>query len=536
MAPAIRASEQFTDVHFPFAGVDVSAAFERQPVRPTAEGLYARTTPTGQNVRAFEAITRRMRGGVRPGLAKYVPVAPNGASLVQGMAVLVTDLGGAVQSSQSGRVVTLVAVSQGEVRTAAAGATTWSTPTNNTAFSPPLNATGILYSASNNQKLYFADGSNWCYFDPVTGSLETWVATAGSLPVDDAGNTPRLICTWRGRTVLSGLIFDPQDWFMSRVGDPTDFDYAPLSPGAAQAVAGISAPQGIVGDVVTALIPYTDDVLVFGCDHSIYMMRGDPMAGGSIDLISDTIGMAWGAAWCKDPFGTLYFMSNKMGVYALVPGQAPQRVSGPIDPLLYPLDSGLNTFLLIWDDRWQGFHLFVTPTAAAAVTTHYFYEARAGAWWTDQFASNAMNPLACCTFDGNNPGDRAALIGSWDGYVRYLSPDATNDDGITIQSSVVLGPINTPNMDEMLLKDIQAILAASSGPVIYSVFVGATAELALSSAPVAVGTWSANRNLLTYVRRSGHAVYVQLTSSFQWAMEAIRLRVATTGKVRRRGL
>ncbi len=276
-------------------------------------------------------------------------------------------------------------------------------------------------------------------------------------------------------------------------------------------------------------------MLIFGGDHTIYLMRGDPMAGGQIDLVSDSIGMAWGIPWCKDPYGTVYFFSNRCGIYTLVPGQPPIRISQPIEQLVLNTDTGANSIRLIWDDRYQGLHVFISPLAAPAVTTHLFFEQRTGAWWQDELGSPNFDPIACCVFDGNLPNDRKALLGSWDGYVRSFGDTTPTDDGLPIISSVVLGPILSAELDEFLLKDLQAVLSEASGPVAYAVFVGRSAEGALASAPVAVGTWKASRNLNTHVRWSGHAVYVRITSSNQWALEQIRCRFAPTGKVRRRG-
>ncbi len=521
----------FQDMHFPKRGIDVSLAFGKQ--RPG-------TTPVGNNVRTFEPATLRARGGQRCGLVKYLEVRPGNVEWVtQELAILVgtedPPPGGNMQLSQSGRVVTLVAVSQGNVVVANAGDTAWTAAANNTAETPPLNYSGIVYSSANLQKLWFADGTNWCYYDPFTNSVETWAATAGTLPVDGDGNTPRLICTWRGRIVLSGLLLDPQNWFMSAVGVPTDFDYSPLSISPAQAIAGNNAPAGLIGDVVTTLIPYTDDILVFGGDHSIYMMRGDPMAGGQIDLISDAIGMAWGEPWCKDPTGTLYFYANRTGIYSLIPGQAPQRISQPIDPLLQDVDTGANAIRLIWNDRFQGFHVFITPLDEPGPTTHFFYESPTGAWWTDTFANDLHNPLCCCVFDGNLPSDRVTLIGSWDGYVRAIDPTVDDDDGTAIESAVIIGPLLTKDLDDVLLKDVQAILAAESGFVNFAVYVGEAAEIALASEPVVQGTWGPGRNFSNFIRRSGHAIYVKITSTNTWAMETIRATIQGLGGVRRRG-
>lgn len=441
-----------------------------------------------------------------------------------------------MQLSSSGRIVVVVAVSQGNVYAAQAGDTVWTPATNNTGSNPPLNFTGVVRSAALNQKLWFADGANWVYYSPVDNSVNRWAASAGTLPVDPKGNLPRLICNWRGRIVLSGQLEDPQNWFMSAVDDATDFNYAPVPIVVTQAVVGQNAPQGLIGDVVTSLIPYSNDVLIFGGDHTIYQMSGDPMENGHLDLISDSIGMAWGTPWCKDPYGNVYFFSNKTGIYSFLPGsgQKPLRISQPIEQLVSGIDTGNNTIHMQWNDRLQGLHVFVTPTAAPAAATHFFFEQRSGAWWEDTFANNNLNPLCSCVFDGNTPGDRVVLIGSWDGYVRSISQTATTDDGTPINSSVILGPILTPDADDMLLKDVQAIMGANSGTVTYSVLAGRTAEQALTSTPVATGTWSAGRNPPSYTRTAAHASYVGITANTAWSMEQVKMRIAGLGKVRRR--
>ncbi len=535
--PTSNGDERYIDLRFPIAGIDVANGYDRQPTRPAPGGGYARTAAEGVNVRSFEPGTGRARGGSRPGLAKYIATQVNGASaLVQGINVVsgvgYSAPGGGVQSSQSGRVVTLVAVSGGTVKVADAGAAAYTAVTNGTG---ALNATGVIMSAANGQKLWFADGTNYKVYDPETNSVSAWTATAGTLPVDSAGNKPRLICTWRGRTVVSGLVKDPQNIFFSAVSDPTDFDYSPASVTPTQAVAANLSNLGLVGDVVTALIPYSDDVLLIGCDHHFYRLTGDPMLGGQIDLVSDAIGCAWGEAWCKDSSGNVFFMSNRMSVYRLSPGSPPVRISQAIEPLLSAVNTGTKTIRLIWSDRDQGLHVFISTTAAAGSNTHYFFEARSGSWWQDGFANNGHSPLVACTFDGNTATDRVVLIGSWDGYVRYFDQDADDDDGTSIFSSVTLGPILTKDLDDVMFKEAQAVLGTASGDVTFNVHVGATAEAALASTSVLTGTWAGGRNLSTLIRRAGHACYIKLNASTPWAMEVIRCLIGTAGKVRRRG-
>ncbi len=224
-----------------------------------------------------------------------------------------------------------------------------------------------------------------------------------------------------------------------------------------------------------------------------------------------------------------------MGIYSLQAGGLPQRISQPIESLLKLVNTGTYTVRLIWDDRFQGLHVFVTYTASQSANQHFFYEARTGAWWQDTFANQAHNPLCVCTLDGNLPTDRVALIGSWDGYVRYLNPAATTDDGSNIIGEVVIGPILTKDMDEVMLHEIQAVMSENSGSVTFRVYVGNTAEAALASAAVVTGTWASSRNLANFVRRAGHAIYVRISATTPWAMESIRCRIESLGKVRRRG-
>jgi hypothetical protein len=535
------------DLHFPKAGVDVSQAYSRQPAREVMNGEYARTAPEAVNVRGIDPQAARTRGGTRPGLSKWIDARPAGVRwVVQELAVLTgtgysPPGGGDVQGSNSGRVVTVVAVQQGNVYSASPGDTAWTAATNGSSETPPLNFTGIVFSAASGGKLYFADGTNYRLFDPATNTVSDWETSvpAAPLPVDSTGRTPRLICTWRGRTILSGILGSPQAVFGSKVDDPTNFDTSPSAgtggPLATQAFALTVGKQGQVGDVVTCVYPYSDDVLFIGGSNSIHLLRGDPMAGGTRDLVTAEVGCAWGLPVCQDAEGRIWFFSNRTGLYTLVPGQAPRLVSWPIQSLARAVNTGDNAVRLAWDDRSRCVEVFVTPLAARGATTHFTFETQNGAWFKRTHADTGHDPLCVCTVDGNRPEDRAVLLGCWDGYVRKIDVDADSDDGTPIESEVWLGPLLTKEMDELRVDQLQAVLGEDSGDVTCTVHVGNTAEAAFESAGVPVGTLKAGRGLTLPVRRAGHAVYLKLTSTKRWTLEQVRVRLAPLGKVRRRG-
>ena len=536
---------------FPLGGIDRSGPFQIQPRR----GQMA-TTISGFNVRSYDALAGRLRGGSRYGLNRYIDAQVSGSNLIQGLDVIVgagyTPPGGTTQTSQSGRVVSLVAISQGKGFVADAGGTAWTAITNDTGQTTPLKTTGPIFSAANQQRLYFIDSANKVYYDPSDNKFKSWATTSGDFPKDTSDRYPRLIATYRGRTVLSGLEGDNHNWFMSAVNDPADWEYSPTTTTASQAVAGNNSRLGKIGDMVTCLIAYSDDRLIIGGDSTIWIMSDDPMDGGRLDLLTDAIGMMWGAPWAKDPAGTIYFVSNGTGIYMMPPNGQPQRISYQIDEMIAAINSGTKLVRLLWNDRHQGLHVFITTTAEATVTdTHYYWEQRTGAWWRDNFDDKNMNPLACCTMDGNRPNDRVALIGSWDGYVRAIDPDAIDDDDKPIKSEVWIGPLVRSGLSELKLKDLEAVLALNptdysddlaalmtvdrptfEQKVTYAIHVGDTAEEAFNSKAVLTGTWKAGRNTFSPIHRSGEAVYIRLTASKPWALESIRGSLIDRGAAR----
>lgn len=212
------------------------------------------------------------------------------------------------------RTTKLVAVEGGNVYTVANGVMTL-VSVNSTSFE----ADSRVAAATAFGKVYFCDGYVYKVYDGWTDTMATWTATAGDLPEDSDNRKGRLLALYRGRIVVSGLPGDPHNWFMSAMDDPTDWDYSPATVTEAVAVAGNNSVVGLVGDVITALMPLSDDVLVFGGDHTVYQMTGDPAAGGRIDLVTDGTGVAWDA-WCKDPTGALWFFGGRGGVYRYAPG------------------------------------------------------------------------------------------------------------------------------------------------------------------------------------------------------------------------
>lgn len=298
----------------------------------------------------------------------------------------------------------------------------------------PLSGSGSVQACYLAPKAYFVDGYSIVQLDITTSGLETYSATTGTAPT-----LTTLCCIWRGRLVLAAPRSQSQQWFMSRVGVPTDWDYGQVD--SARAIAGTSGQAfGYIGDPITALIPFTDDQLIFGGDHNIWQMTGDPAAGGNIDIISDGVGVLGPNAWCRDPEGNIYFV-GPAGFYKMTPGGgAPANLSATtVNSFFASIDRGTNFVSLAWDRDRHGCWIHVTPVNSAAAI-HMWYDLRTGGFWYEQYP-NTHGPMCCCVYDGDAALDRAVLLGGRTGLVQRLGQTYVNDDGTAITSNVTLGPI-----------------------------------------------------------------------------------------------
>lgn len=347
----------------------------------------------------------------------------------------------------------------------------------------------------------WVSGTSYVFGDFVTygGNIyQNLVATSGTTPPSTDtthwqfnGATPTncyLCCNWRGRLVLAGDSANPQNFYMARVGQPHDWNYAATDPAAA--VAGNLSESGQIGEPIVALIPYTDDYMLIGCTNSLWMLQGDPADGGSIVRVSDQMGLVGPNAWCVDPAGMLYFIARG-GLYSVRPiwefYQPPQLLSGDTyDQYFTALVNESAYINLVWDVDAKFMHIFATPTAASSVGTHLIWDQRNGGLWPQQYPL-AHGPTAATRYAANSVGgQRAILLGGWDGYVRQWTATNKDDDGTAISAYAVLGPVKpqpeaaiftgvTIDFGETLPLDAafwNANVIVSAGPDAYSVTEG----------------------------------------------------------------
>jgi len=259
-------ADAFDNIHAPLPLSPVGASTE-----------YRCYDSTGALVIAVNRATPFDNIAIPPTNPEYDSSTPDVPEFVWGVSqtgnISSYRLADAVAKTGSSRITKFISVAAGEVRifddtTLGSVLTTMSTTSD-------WYMSTVLF-----ENIYILDGISYMEVDPVAETAIPYVShTSRNIP-----ERCLLMTSWNGRMVLARDPDDPHNWHMSASGDQYDWDTSPPTITAQTAVSGNSAEGiGLVPDIINTLIPYSNDILVFGCDSSIYMLRGDPMAGGVLD-------------------------------------------------------------------------------------------------------------------------------------------------------------------------------------------------------------------------------------------------------------
>ena len=397
-------------------------------------------------------------------------------------------------------------------------------------------------------EIYVADGQEIQVYSAADDTVrELRAKSFGAVP-----HRARLIEQWRGRMVAARTDEAPGIWRMSRMGDWEDWDEFPTVPDAAAAVTSQTSRAGVCPDAINTIVPYSDDVLWFGCDNSIWQLSGDPGAQHVFDNINDEIGMAYGKPWCRDDVGRLWFFGSKGGLYTMEQGSLRDIAGDRIRQRLRKVDLSKYFVRLAYNYEEDGIHIFLCPFDNPQIPVdHYFYCKRTGSFHVDHFGTDSVfiNPTAVQVVDGDAPADRCIHIGCEDGRIRRwgksdngtvpysdevnASPAALNPLA-AIDSYVLIGPL-APVRDtsEAAFSDFTAILSSKFDGCNYEFFASDDPEH-LGRA-VAQGTLSGGRNATELVRVSGDSVFLRLRNNSKdsyWSLEKASIYAAYAGMIR----
>ena len=350
-----------------------------------------------------------------------------------------------VAAGTSARSVQVISAADGDIMKIASGSGGGVTPGGSGTLTPPQLETDpqLVQAVTAFQKIFISDGVNDVYYDPIDDVVKKWNATgAGKLP-------PRckLLGLWRGRAMKARDPDNPHAWHASELGNFFGWEMLPKVISQTQAMtSSLQDGPGEVPDIINSIMPYNRDFCVFGCDSHMYMMRGDPAAGGQIEEISDITGTSLGSPWTKDPEGALYFFGSKGGLYRWVPGGIPERLSAmSIDRELFDIDLTNHYIAMQWSHREDGLRIMQLPFGDGGTeVSQYFWERKTGGWHVDTLDDTDHNPTAVMTLDGDDPDDRIVMFACEDGYIRYVDETAHSDDGEKIDANVLYGPYYSP--------------------------------------------------------------------------------------------
>jgi hypothetical protein len=361
-----------------------------------------------------------------------------------------------------------------------------------------------------------------------------------------------LICVYRGRIVVAAGEGQEHMWYMSRQFDPTDWDSGSDLEDQQRPMFGSLAEVGGGNQPITALIPFSDDYLVMGCQRSLWIMRGDPAAGGVIDSISDEVGVVSAQAWCQSPANELYFLSHD-GVYRLPPGAnvyASPMSDNVVPDRLKNIDPESVRIRMAYDHDADGINLFLTGIDAGRGSYHWFIDTKNGGYWPMTLHED-FDPFSYIQRASNTTFDRGLLLGCRDGFIRRLDPlawrdgdrriSADNYESVAETSEVWIGPVKMADGNDLdgIMTQLVATLGATSSSVEWELFTGNSAEEAFMSSAVASGTFSSGYNYRAWPQRRGSVFYLRLfrdsgTASItgHWAVETVQAMFRTGGQRR----
>lgn len=339
-------------------------------------------------------------------------------------------------------------------------------------------------------------GGSW---DPSGPTATVGVVHSGGYVVASPGSSApgtssNADCIYRDRFIRPVS----QAIWASRQSDYTDWSMASDVSDVGRPFVFQLSEAGELGGNVVALIPHKDAYLIAGTSSSLWVVRGDPVADGTMQNISRDVGIVGPRAWCRDHLDRYFFLSSH-GLYTIsASGDGVQGLSENVIPQELTGVSDANT-VLEYDHATRGVYIHI-PTADVS----WLFEVEQQAFWP---------------FDASYNGSHIAI-----------GPLRMND-----------GETNGR------LTRMHGITASSSANVTWRVLVADTAEQVSANAKLAIedlvagnapsnihssGTWTAGINHRSYPRARGQFMILLLSSAGQWGWEGAACILEPSGKWR----
>lgn len=411
---------------------------------------------------------------------------------------------------------------------------------------PASNPTDVVYRVERSAKV-FNPGSG------ANGTLSVWTQDfKGTRPKGAMPSGCRLIGRFRNRIILAGR--PANVFYMSREGDPLDWNAGddPDDPG--RAYGGTTGQAGRIGNPLTAIATHSDDFFILSTASELWLARADIIDGSPLLLRSDKVGILSDRAWCTLPNGGMIFLGPG-GLYELPPGGAgePINISDSRLPReLNNIDLSLYSPMLAWDEDEQrviifmgGLDLWISGAPPGGIT-HWMFDYKRRAFFPWRYAEEIWpEPSAIVTHTPIGETGPKVLQMGYDGIIRYFSnnagedyaqpyPAAADRPNKPIPARVLFGPLKTADDRDVLWSKLKGIMGLHSSPTVtWKLFGADTTENAYetyrdnrdngTASYLATGTWTTGRNPIADVRARATVFFLLLecTSFQRWEMEEI---------------
>lgn len=388
-------------------------------------------------------------------------------------------------------------------------------------------------------KLFWTDGNRYREYDPRTGTLSFYRSrTAGEIPLRG-----RYMARFVNRVFIGGFEDAPERLCASEAGDPYGWNFDPPgeAPLTTAAYRSDLTATGDFPDLLTGLAAWKDDYLYALAGQNVFLIRGDPLQGGKFDQVTKGVGAAAGRAWCFTPDGRFWWITDQAELWVAVVGSSgvdAKVASARIAKRLRDaIDFSACRPELQYDPRTREVRIWLFPTGVGnTLFRHFRLRLDSGAFWEDSYGTTDVQPTSALMVSADAPADRVLLLGSRDGYVREWDPAAPGDDGVRIDSEVLIAPLHDPALGvEALASGFEVLLSRSQG--------GARIELYATDEPDDLGDPVDSASLLPgrntpRVRASGAylgALIAGETGVERWTLRRIAASVEAAGMIRARG-
>lgn len=306
-----------------------------------------------------------------------------------------------------------------------------------------ISTIGVLSTSTVSSTSTYAVGTLMASTTPSSQSVPTYCSLA---------------VTWRGSLVLAMDQNNPQNVYSSRTGVPTDWNYSASDPAAAWA--GNFSNSGQIGEPVTCIIPFNDDLMIVSTVNEIWLIEGSPAQNGSIVRLAVGGGIIGMYAWCIDNAGQLYYVTQA-GVFMVMPIWAiykpPQLISGQHFSYFFEsIDPSQTSVFLQFDPTHKLLQIYTTPFYAEP--SHIFMDQRNGGYWPQNW-SFEYGPTAALSYVsgvGALGESQQVLIGGQDGAVYFLDRTQTVDyNGENIVAFATFAPSQFSPVDNFIVTKLE---------------------------------------------------------------------------------